>query len=272
MEQKQEQKEKRESKSKKYYYKYRQKKQNRQNQKYPFQVKMVIPNAVTSGSIFCGMSSLILASNGKFRQAAWLIFFACFFDLMDGRIARKLGSSSSFGVELDSLADAISFGVAPAFLVYAAYFSDLGIIGHIVASFYALCSVLRLARFNISTNVPDGYFYGLPTPAGALTLASSLFLPLPVTPDIAMAATGIIGFLLVSNIVYANSKKMKKDNINRLAMLILFVIVGGLTYFLRSGVLFILCSFYVLTGILGIDVSSWFIKKDKGVTEESFGG
>lgn len=272
MEQNQEQKEKREPKDKKYYYKYRQKKQNWQDKKHSFPVKMVIPNAVTSGSIFCGMSSLILASNGKFSQAAWLIFFACFFDLMDGRIARKLGSSSSFGVELDSLADAISFGVAPAFLVYLAYFNDFGVIGHVVASFYALCSVLRLARFNISTDVPDGYFCGLPTPAGALTLASSLFLPFPIKPEIAIAATVIIGFLLVSNIVYANSKKMKKDNLNRLAMLIFFAIVGGLTYFLRSGVLFILCFVYVTTGILGIDVSSWFIKKSKSVAEESLGG
>ncbi len=246
-------------------FRYRNK-QNKQWKKRRFPVKMVIPNAVTSGSVFCGMSSLILASNGKFRQAAWLIFFACFFDLMDGRIARRLGSSSSFGVELDSLADAISFGVAPAFLVYMVYFSNIGIVGHFVAAFYALCSVLRLARFNISSNVPDGYFYGLPTPAGALTLASSVLAPLSITPQIAMVATGVVGFLLVSNVVYANSKKMKKDNMNRIAMLVFFLIAGVLTYFLRSGVLLILCLVYVASGVLGIDVSSWFIKN---VAEES---
>ena len=243
---------------KKYYYR---RKQSRQNKKHRFPpVKMVIPNAVTSGSVFCGISSLILASDGKYRQAAWLIFFACFVDLMDGRIARRLGSSSSFGVELDSLADAISFGVAPAFLIYTVYFNSVGIVGHFVASFYALCSVLRLARFNISTDVPDGYFCGLPTPAGALTLASSVLCPLPITPQIAMVATGVIGFLLVSNVVYANSKKMKKDNLNRIAMLVFFLVVGVLTYFFRSGVLLILCLVYVASGVLGVDVSSWFIK------------
>ena len=255
--------------NKKNYYKN---KHYKQNKKQKFPVKMVIPNAVTSGSIFCGMSSLILASNGKASQAAWLIFFACFFDLMDGRIARKLGTSSSFGVELDSLADAISFGVAPAFLVYMVYFKEMGIVGHFVASFYALCSVLRLARFNISTNVPEGYFCGLPTPAGALTLASSVLLALPITPQIATFGTCVIGFLLVSNITYANSKNIKKENINRIAALIFFAIVGGLTYLIKSGVLFVLCAIYVASGLLGIDVSSWFMKRKNADEVKNLGG
>ena len=251
---------------------YSKNKQYRQNKKRKFPVKMVIPNAVTSGSIFCGMSSLILASNGRVSQAAWLIFFACFFDLMDGRIARKLGTSTSFGVELDSLADAISFGVAPAFLVYMVYFKGMGIVGHFVASFYALCSVLRLARFNISTDVPEGYFCGLPTPAGALTLASFVLLALPVTPQAAMVGTGAIGFLLVSNITYANSKKLKNENLNRIAALVFFLIVGGLTYLLKSGVLFVLCAVYVASGLLGIDVSSWFMKRKSADEVDNLGG
>ena len=83
--------------------------------------RMIIPNMITSGSVFCGVSSLILTSHGKLIPAAALICFAVFFDVMDGRVARSLGGGSHFGEELDSLADAISFGVAPAFLVYTAY-------------------------------------------------------------------------------------------------------------------------------------------------------
>ena len=84
-------------------------------------IKTIIPNMITSGSVFCGVSSLILTAHERFIPAALLICFAVFFDVMDGRVARSLGGSSAFGEELDSLADAISFGVAPAFLIYNAY-------------------------------------------------------------------------------------------------------------------------------------------------------
>ena len=134
--------------------------------------RMIIPNMITSGSVFCGVSSIILTSHGKLLPAAALICFAVFFDVMDGRVARSLGGGSHFGEELDSLADAISFGVAPAFLVYSAYIGpDTGIWGPLAASFFALCGVLRLARFNV-THVPAGPFQGLPIPAGGLTLAA----------------------------------------------------------------------------------------------------
>ena len=114
-------------------------------------IKTIIPNMITSGSVFCGVSSLILTAHERFIPAALLICFAVFFDVMDGRVARSLGGSSAFGEELDSLADAISFGVAPAFLIYHAYVGvESGIWGPLTASFFALCGVLRLARFNVT--------------------------------------------------------------------------------------------------------------------------
>lgn len=84
-------------------------------------IRKIIPNMITSGSVFCGVSSLIMTYHGHLLPAAALICFAVFFDVMDGRVARSLGGSSAFGEELDSLADAISFGVCPAFLMYVAY-------------------------------------------------------------------------------------------------------------------------------------------------------
>jgi CDP-diacylglycerol--serine O-phosphatidyltransferase len=124
-------------------------------------VKTVIPNMITCGSIFCGTASLIMTLHANFIPAAILIFFAVFFDIMDGRVARSLGGSSAFGEELDSLADAISFGLAPALLMYSVYIDAAGgILGILAAAFFALCGVLRLARFNVS-HVPAGPFQGL---------------------------------------------------------------------------------------------------------------
>ncbi len=96
-------------------------------------ISKIIPNMITSGSVFCGIASLIMTYHQHFVPAAVLICFAVFFDVMDGRVARSLGGSSVFGEELDSLADAISFGVAPAFLIYAAYIgmkAEYGVLWH----------------------------------------------------------------------------------------------------------------------------------------------
>ena len=111
----------------------------------------IIPNMITSGSVLCGMSSLILTYQRHFLPSALILVMAVFFDYMDGKVARSLGGSSAFGEELDSLADALSFGAAPAFLIYAKYIGiEGGMPGALGTSFFALCGVLRLARFNVT--------------------------------------------------------------------------------------------------------------------------
>lgn len=220
-------------------------------------MRVVIPNMITSGSVFCGVSSLILAAHGRFVPAALLICFASFFDLMDGRVARTLGGGSAFGEELDSLADAISFGVAPAFLIYCAFIGPgHGVWGPLGASVFALCGVLRLARFNVM-HVPQGPFQGLPIPAGGLSLCALVFSGLPVTPLVAMSALVGVGLLMVSSVPYCNAKKLKKSNVNRPKFygVITFVILCFAV--LREKAMLVLAVVYIASGLLKFDISEW---------------
>lgn len=222
-------------------------------------INKIIPNMITSGSVFCGVSSLILSANYRLIPAALLICFAVFFDVMDGRVARSLGGSSAFGEELDSLADAISFGVAPAFLIYTAYIGvDSGIWGPLSASFFALCGVLRLARFNV-THVPAGPFQGLPIPAGGLTLASIVIARIPITPLVAMSLMCFVGALMVSSVPYCNAKRLKKSNVNKAKL------YGLLTFFvlcfavLRERAFLAFAVMYIVSGLVKFDGAEWIM-------------
>ncbi len=224
-------------------------------------ISKIIPNMITSGSVFCGVASLIMTYHQHFVPAAVLICFAVFFDVMDGRVARSLGGSSVFGEELDSLADAISFGVAPAFLIYAAYIGiEGGVWGAVASSFFALCGVLRLARFNVM-HVPSGPFQGLPIPAGGLTLAAFVIAKVPLTPLAAIAIMFFIGALMVSSVPYCNAKKMKKDNVNKVK---LYGVVGILLIsfvVLREKAFLAISLLYIFTGLAKIDVVEWVLEE-----------
>jgi CDP-diacylglycerol---serine O-phosphatidyltransferase len=141
-------------------------------------LKFVLPNLFTVTSIFCGFYALTLcageASPAQLYQAALAIFFAMFFDGFDGRVARLTKTQSQFGVELDSLADLVSFGVAPAMLVYKWALGPLGFIGLFVAFLYTACGALRLARFNVLSQRADSsrFFVGLPIPLAAGVIVS----------------------------------------------------------------------------------------------------
>src|SRR5437879_7555336 len=128
----------------------------------------VLPNLFTVSSIFCGVYSIMLAAGeatgDNFYRAAVAIFFGNFFDAFDGRVARMTRTQSEFGVELDSLADVITFGVAPAILVYKWALSGMGIAGFVICSIYAASGAIRLARFNVLAHAESGtqrYFVGL---------------------------------------------------------------------------------------------------------------
>lgn len=137
-------------------------------------VVVVIPSAFTLGNLFFGFWSIIQAFNGNFRQAGWYIVFAGILDSLDGRVARRMGTGSRFGAELDSLVDVISFGVAPALLIYFLEFSTAGRYGWIVCFLYVVAVALRLARFNVLSHgkPTPGWFTGLPSPAAGMTLAT----------------------------------------------------------------------------------------------------
>jgi CDP-diacylglycerol--serine O-phosphatidyltransferase len=143
------------------------------------QAKHLVPNAVTLANIAFGFLAIVAAARGQFERSAWLIFFGALCDMADGRLARVLNATSKFGMELDSLSDAISFGIAPAVLIYFAVLDQLGAAGAMIAVGYVLCGVLRLARFNVD--------------AAPMNKVTFLGCPIPI------AAGYIVSFIMVRN-------------------------------------------------------------------------
>ena len=169
----------------------------------------MIPNMFTLGNLYCGFLSIGFAANGQFNNAAILILIGMMLDSMDGRLARMLKADSQLGKELDSLADIVTFGVAPSFLVYYTYFYQFGLWGLMVAGLFPLFGAYRLARFNISTDKSSlNYFIGVPiTAAGGIMAILTLFgnmIPNIVTTVVFTA----LSFLMVSRIRIPSFKEV----------------------------------------------------------------
>ncbi len=145
-------------------------------------VVVVIPSALTLGNLFLGFWAMISAYRGNFTWAGWFIVFAGVLDMLDGRVARLSDAGSRFGAELDSLVDLISFGVAPAFILYFLEFQNAGRFGWVLVYLYVVATAVRLARFNVLSSAgPAGaWFTGLPSPAAGMTLA--VYFPFSQTP------------------------------------------------------------------------------------------
>jgi CDP-diacylglycerol--serine O-phosphatidyltransferase len=136
----------------------------------------VLPSLFTLGNMFCGYACIVYAMRGEFATAAPFIGFAMVLDMLDGRIARMTGTASDFGIELDSLADVISFGMAPAILSFTWGLQPLGRVGWAVGFLFVAAAALRLARFNIQAGSQDKrYFVGMPSPAAAAVPAATVF-------------------------------------------------------------------------------------------------
>ena len=142
--------------------------------------RMLLPNALTLINVCIGLSSIKFALDEKFELSIIAIIFAAIFDALDGRVARMLKGTSLVGKELDSLADLISFGVAPAFIMFFWSLNNLGKFGWLLTMIYVVCVALRLARFNVSSNSDpswkDNYFEGVPSPAGGILVLMPLIL------------------------------------------------------------------------------------------------
>ncbi len=173
----------------------------------------LLPNLITAAGIFAGFYVIIATTDGHYERAAWFILLAAIFDGLDGKVARLTGTSSKFGVELDSLADVISFGVAPGVLLYDWALRPFGNLGWLAAFLYVICGALRLARFNVQVStVESRRFVGMPIPAAACIVATCvlLFYELGGTGTIKMVSmvllVFLLAFLLVSNIEYLSLK------------------------------------------------------------------
>lgn len=188
------------------------------------QAMFVLPNLFTSSSIFCGFYAIVLSSDRpgptQLYQATLAIFFAIFFDMADGRVARMTRTQSEFGVQLDSLADVISFGVAPAVIVYHWALASLGLLGAFVAFVYIACGAMRLARFNVlaardMAASASSYFIGLPIPLAAGVLASLVMFHQRTYATVGTRTTHILGltlvlsYLMISNVRYRTFKDLK---------------------------------------------------------------
>ncbi|REK68778.1 MULTISPECIES: CDP-diacylglycerol--serine O-phosphatidyltransferase [Cohnella] len=167
-----------------------------------------IPSLFTVGNLFLGVLAIILAFNDRAEGAALLVIIAMLLDGVDGRVARALNAQTEFGKELDSLSDVISFGVAPAFIMYQAAFTDVNpALAWIVTAIFPICGALRLARFNVIEGIP-GYFIGLPIPAAGGVLATLALFDQELHVSLLLVSTLALSFLMVSSIKYPNFKKV----------------------------------------------------------------
>ncbi len=218
----------------------------------------VIPNLFTTGNLFCGLYGIIAVFDGAFVKAAVAILVALIFDMLDGQSARWTKTTSQFGIEYDSLADLVSFGIAPAVLVYAWTLKAYGILGLAVVFAFVGCGALRLARYNVQAATGDNrYFTGLPIPAAASVLASLwifdhhiLQLGREVKPVLILIITFVLAFLMVSTIKYTKFKGMKL----RAGEGFLYLVWGVLGIMLIAAAppiaLFVLFAGYAVSGVV----------------------
>ena len=235
----------------------------------------MLPNLLTTGNLFCGFYGIVAAINHDFRTAAIAILLACLFDILDGKVARLTGSNSRFGVEYDSLADLVAFGVAPAVLVYLWALEPFGRLGWVAAFLFVACGALRLARFNVQTDtVPKKHFVGLPIPGAALMVATTVLFFYrmggsgPTKHFLLLAMTYLLGFLMVSSIPFNSFKEF--DGFQRMPFRTLFIIVLLFSVIATqpSIMLFTLGLVYVSSGPVGYVVGSLRNRRES-VTEEA---
>jgi len=216
---------------------------NRQTKPRRSEVALIqlLPNALTLGAICAGVTAIRMAAFGGFDTAVALIILACVLDGVDGRMARALGSESPLGAELDSLADFVNFGVAPAMVLYFRALEAAPQIGWLAALAYAMCCVLRLARFNVGVKSDAGgdkrFFTGVPSPAGALLALAPLFVmhafpALAPLPPIAVAIwLVLVGGLMISRIPTFSLKTTIYAEYTRLALVAITTAVAALAIY-----------------------------------------
>ncbi len=228
----------------------------------------LLPSVLTTFGMFAGFYSIISSINGDFTIAAISIMIAMMWDTLDGRVARLTNTQSAFGAEYDSLADLVSFGLAPALLVYQWTLYELGRFGWLAAFVYLTCAALRLARFNTQVGIADKrYFQGLPSPASAGVIASMIWLKIWTFASfdsdvislgyyLGAGITILCGLLMVSNLRYYSFKELdsKKASFRFLLIVImsLIILVYKPNIILFTGFFIYLLSGPVIT-ILGLN-------------------
>ena len=238
-------------------------------------VVYVAPSAFTLGNLFFGFWSIVSSSRGNFLWAGWFIIFAGILDGLDGRVARLSKTNSRFGAELDSLVDLISFGVAPALLMYHLEFARGGNFAWVICYLYVVAAALRLARFNVMVgSTPTGWFTGLPSPAAGGTLA--VFFPFSQTDfyerslaylDLQDRFLGVlvivIAVLMVSSLKYPKSPRVSVHSLRGIVGLVVWLVILIGIVVAPSSFLFPVALAYVVYGVLRFFVLSLLDRPDR---------
>lgn len=219
----------------------------------------ILPNLFTTASLFTGFMAIIWAAEGSFEWSALAIFISALMDGLDGKVARLTRTASEFGVQYDSLADLAAFGIAPGFMVYAWLLNAYGRTGAAIAFFFATCSALRLARFNVAaaSGASKKFFIGLPTPAAGCTLAALVFFT-PFLPDLlqglvpgfALLLTGLLAVLMVSRVRYYSFKEYGFLQTHRYRSMVMVILLFSLIMANPKLFGFLLFFAYIIIGII----------------------
>jgi CDP-diacylglycerol--serine O-phosphatidyltransferase len=208
----------------------------------------VLPNLFTSASLFSGFYAIVAAMEGRFEPAAVAIMISAVLDGLDGRIARLTNTTTHFGVEYDSLADVIAFGVAPGL-------KPFGRLGWLAAFMFVICGALRLARFNVQkTNEDVSHFKGLPIPAAAFFIASMILFveswdgSLEIRSAMIITMIYVLSFLMVSTLHYSSFKKFDIRNRKPFNLLLSIIFVAMIVVYKPKVMLFLIIFAYVMSG------------------------
>ncbi|WP_415886755.1 CDP-diacylglycerol--serine O-phosphatidyltransferase [Neptuniibacter sp. QD37_6] len=225
----------------------------------------LLPNLFTTGALFSGFYAIVASMNGHFENAAIAIFVSMVLDGLDGRVARMTNTSSAFGAEYDSLADMVSFGVAPSLVVFSWVLDDIGKLGWFAAFIYVAGAALRLARFNTQIGSTDKrYFIGLPSPAAAAAVAGLVWAATEYEIDgsayvyLIAAFVALVGVLMVSNVFYYSFKDVSLKEKVPFLILAGIVLAVGIISISPPAFLWILFLAYAVSGPV-----LWLMRKTK---------
>jgi CDP-diacylglycerol---serine O-phosphatidyltransferase len=222
----------------------------------------ILPNLFTLAALFGGFYAIVMAMNGRYEQSCYGVFCAMVLDSLDGRVARMTNTQSAFGAEMDSLSDMVSFGAAPALIVYEWALKGLGKAGWGIAFFYCACAALRLARFNTNLAVVDKrYFQGLPSPAAAALVVSFIWVVVDtqgytdvngdgVLAWAAAAATFYAGVTMVVNVPFYSFKDLSFKRSVPFIVIVLIALAIGIINLYPARIFFAIFCIYALSGYL----------------------
>jgi CDP-diacylglycerol---serine O-phosphatidyltransferase len=231
----------------------------------------ILPNLFTLAALFGGFYAIVMAMNGRYEQSCYGVFCAMVLDSLDGRVARMTNTQSAFGAEMDSLSDMVSFGAAPALIVYEWALKGLGKAGWCIAFFYCACAALRLARFNTNLAVVDKrFFQGLPSPAAAALVVGFIWVVVDtqgytdVNGDLvlawaAAAVTFYSGVTMVVNVPFYSFKDLSLKRSVPFIVIVLIALAIGIINLYPARIIFAIFCLYGLSGYL---VYAW--KRAKG--------